>query len=138
MLHGQTTLDKHSHLASHDCAPIGVQALATHEATILRSQKHKTGRHLAGLTGTTHGTGKLALGLVVHGRRDERRPDGTGTYGIDADVPRKLLLGEGAHESDNGAFGRRVVEQIGSTDVGINAGAGNDAVASVHVHQSVL
>ena len=110
-----------------------MQALPGYKATILARQKHETSRNLRRLPRPTHRRAELILRVVLHGRRDQRRPDGTGTDAIDADAVFELLVGEAAGEGDNGTFAGGVVKEIRTADVGVNGGAVDDCVARLHV-----
>ena len=70
---------------------------------------------------------------MLHGRRDQRRPNGTGTDAIDADAIFKLLVGKAAGEGDDGTFAGGVVKEIRTADVGVDGGAVDDCVAGLHV-----
>lgn len=115
-----------------------MQTLTTHEPTIRTRQEHKTRRHLARLSGSPEGRREFLLRLLVHGGRDQRRPDRTGTDAVDADPVLELLVGEAAREGYDGALGRGVVEEVGPPDVRVHGGAGYDCVAAFHLGEGVF
>ena len=116
-----------------------MQTLPTDQRAIRARQKHKARGDLAGLAGAPHGRlVEALLGGFVHGGRDQRGPDGTGTDGVDADALADDLVGEGAREGDDGAFGGGVVEEVGAADVGVDRGVVDDGVAGVEVREGVF
>jgi len=115
-----------------------MQALARDKATIQTRQKHKASSDLARLSGPPDRARELLLGLLGHGRRDQGRPDGARTHGVHADAVLDLLIGEAARESDDGAFRGRVVEQVGTADVWVDRGAGDDGVAALHLWEGIF
>lgn len=82
-----------------------MQTLSTDETTVRTRQEYKTRSTFGWLPGSTHWTRKLLLCFLVHGGGDKGRPDWTGTNCIDADAVADLLVGEGAGEGYDGAFG---------------------------------
>lgn len=112
--------------------------LAADSRAVRGGEEHDAGGDLAGLGGPAHGTRKRLLGLVVHGGRDERGPDGSRGDGVDADALADELVAEAAREGDDGALGRRVVQQVGAADVGVDAGVVDDGGAPLHVREGVL
>lgn len=117
---------------------IRMQTLPGDEATILTGQEHKTGRDLTRLPGPAHRRRELIQGILLHRRRDQRRPHGAGTDAVDADAEAELLVREPAREGDDGAFAGCVVEEIRAADVGVDGGAVDDRVARGHVLQGVF
>ena len=116
-----------------------MQALPGYHTTVLTRQEYETGRNLRRLRRTTHGRrAQLILRLFRHGGRDQRRPHGTGTHGVDTDTVCDLLVVQTAREGYDGAFGGGVVEQIGAADVGVYGGAVDDCVAALHVFEAVF
>ncbi len=116
-----------------------MQALPSNHATILTSQKDKARRDLARLRRPPHRRpAKLILGILLHRGGYERRPDGAGAHGVDADAEGDLLVVEAAGEGDDGALAGGVVEQVGAADVGVYGGAVDDCVAGFHVGESVF
>jgi hypothetical protein len=115
-----------------------MQALARDKATIGTRQEHKASGDLARLPRPPHRACELLLGLLGHGRRDQGRPDGARTHGVDADAVLDLLVGEAAREGDDGAFRGGVVEEVGTADVRVDGGAGDDGVAALHLWEGVF
>ena len=116
-----------------------MQRLPGNQTTILTRQENKTRRNLRRLSRSPHWRPtELIQGILLHRRRDQRRPDRTRSNGIDSDAERDLLVGETAGEGDDGAFGGGVVEEIGAADVGVYRGAVDDRVAGFHVLEGVL
>ena len=115
-----------------------MQTLPGHETTILTGQKHKTGGDLARLPGPTHRRRELIQSILLHRRRDQRRPDGAGTNAVDADAEAELLVREPAREGHDGAFAGGVVEEVRAADVGVYGGAVDDRVARGHVLEGVF
>ena len=98
-----------------------MQALPAHEATIGTGKKHEARRHLTRLARPSHRRRELRLSFLVHGRGNERRPDGPRAHGVDADAIGDLLVGKGTREGYDGAFGGSVVEEVGTPDaVGVS------------------
>ena len=115
-----------------------MQTLPAHEPTIRARQKDKARRHLAWLARSPQRTCELLLRLLVHGRRDERRPDRPGADGVDANSVLDLLVGERAREGYDGALGGGVVQEVRPADVGVHGGAGDDRVAALHLWERVF
>jgi hypothetical protein len=115
-----------------------MQALSTNKTTLRSRQKHKTSGNLYGLTGSSHWARKLLLRILIHGRWDQRCPDRTRTDAIDSDAFLNLLICETTRESYDGAFRCGVVEQVGTADVGVYGGAGDDCVAGLHLREDVF
>ena len=116
-----------------------MQALPGYHTAVLTRQKNKARRNLRRLRRTTHGRrAQLILCLFRHGGGDQRRPDGPGADGVDADTVSNLLVMQAAREGYNGTFGGCVVEQIGAADVGVYGSAVDDCVAALHVFEAVF
>lgn len=116
-----------------------MQRLPRNQATILTRQKDKASRNLARLSRSPHrGPAKLIHSILLHRRRDQRRPHGSGSDGVDADAELDLLVREAAGEGDDGAFGGGVVEEVRTTDVGVDGGAVDDCVAGFEVLEGVF
>lgn len=116
-----------------------MQALPGYHTAVLTRQENKARRNLRRLCRTTHGRrAQLILCLFRHGGRDQRRPHGPGAYGVDTDAVSDLLIMQAARKGYDGAFGGRVVEQIGAADVGIYGSAVDYCVAALHVFEAVF
>lgn len=115
-----------------------MQALPRDHTTILTRQENKAGRNLRRLRRPPHRRGELILRILLHRGRDERCPNGSRADGVDTDAKGDLLIVETAGEGDDGAFGGRVVEEVGAADVGVYGGAVDDGVAGFHVREGVF
>lgn len=121
-----------------DHPAIWMQRLPRDQATILTRQKHEACSDLTRLTWSPHRRAELILRIILHGRRDQRRPDWARCNSIDADAKRDLLVVEATGKGDDGAFGGGVVEEIGAPNVGIHRGAVDDRVAGLEMLKGVL
>ena len=127
------------HLPINHDPSIRMQALPSNHTAILTRQENKARRNLRRLCRPSHRrSAQLVLRLFRHGGWDERRPDGAGTDGIDADAVGDLLVVQAAGEGDDGAFGGGEVEEVGAADVGVYGGAVDDGVAGLHVREGVF
>lgn len=127
------------------CLPINhhptirMQRLPGDQTTILTRQKDEARRNLARLAWSSHrGPAELIQSILLHRRRDQRRPHRSGSDGVDADAEFDLLVREAAGEGDDGAFGGGVVEEVGAADVGVHGGAVDDRVAGFEVLEGVF
>lgn len=71
---------------------VRMQALPRDKATILTRQKHETRRDLARLPWPPHRRTKLILRIMLHRRRDQRRPHRSRTNAVNTDAEFKLLV----------------------------------------------
>lgn len=110
-----------------------MDGLSTDGAAVGASKEDEARRNLAGLAGPSHGTRKLLHGIVGHRGGDQRRPDGTRRYSVDADALADVLIREAAGEGDDGALCGGVVEQIRAADVCVDGGVVDDGRAALHV-----
>lgn len=115
-----------------------MKSLTTHGAAVIASQEHKARRNLAGLRRPTNGRSELLDGVVVHGGRDERRPDGTRCNSVDSDALADVLIGETTGKGDDGSLGRGIVEKIWTANVGVDGRVVDDCGALLHVRQGVF
>jgi len=93
------------HLRPNLNTAIRMQALARNKATIHARQENKAGRNLTRLSRPSHRRSELLLRLLIHRRRNERRPNRPGTHCINSDPFLNLLVRERSSESYDGAFG---------------------------------
>ena len=118
---------------------IRMQALPRNQAAILTGQKHKARCNLARLTWPTHWRGaELILRVLLHRAWNQWSPDRARAYGIYTDPVRDLLIVEATGEGDDGAFAGSIIEQVGTTDVGVDRGIIDDCVARLHVCKGVF
>ena len=115
-----------------------MQALPRDETAILTGQEDEASRNLRWLARSAHRRAELILRILLHGRGDQRGPDGAGTNTINSNAEADLLVRQAAGEGHNGAFGGGVVEQVRAADVGVHGGAVDDGVAGLHVLEGVL
>lgn len=80
----------------------------------------------------------MILRVRLHRGWDQRRPDRARAHRVAADTFGHQLVRKAASQCDNGAFGGRVVEQIGSANVGVDGGAVDDGVTGVEVRSDVF
>src|SRR5689334_2054818 len=94
-----------------------VTYLTSNRAAVRRSKEDRDSRDLAGLRGTADRSRELLESLLVHGRRDERCPDGTRCNGVDTNALGDVLVVESASEGNNSTLSRCVVEQVRAADI---------------------
>lgn len=107
-------------LAVHDHASIAVNRLPAHLTRVSARQEDDAGCDLARLAWPAHGAGELLLRLLVHRGVNQRRPDGTWCYGVDADALADELVCKASREAYDGTFCACVVEKIWPADVGVD------------------
>lgn len=117
---------------------IAVYCLTTDLTAVCTRQKHHTSRDLAWLSRPSHRARELLDRFVRHGRRDQRRPDRSWRNSVNTDALADELVREAASEGDDGALGGRVVEEVGTTDVGVYGGIVDDYIAFGHVREGVF
>lgn len=127
-----------THLSIHNDASVGVDDLSRQLKRICRRQEYDTSGNLRRLAWSTHGTGKLLDRIRRHGGGNQRRPDWARSHGIHSDTLGDKLVGETSREGDNGALGGSVIQEIGSTNVGVDGGVVDDGVALSHVGKDVF
>lgn len=93
-----------THLTADNNTSVGVESLSSNGRAVRRSQEDKASSDLRRLRGAANRAGELALSLLVHGGRDQRSPDGTGSDCVDADAAADVLVVETAGEGDDGAL----------------------------------
>lgn len=104
--------------------------LTTNHRTVLTGQENDDARHFRGLSRPPHGRCKVILLLFPHGGGDKGCPYRTWSDGVDADLLVDELVGETSRKGDDGAFGGGVVEEIGTTDVGVDGSVVDDGAAA--------
>lgn len=117
---------------------VGMQRLPRNQATILTRQEHEACSNLARLAGSPHRRAELFLCIILHGRRNQRRPNRTGSNSIDADAEGDLLIVEPASEGDDGAFGGGVVEEVRAPNICVYRGAVDDCIARLEMLEGIL
>jgi hypothetical protein len=117
---------------------ISMNDLPTDLRAVRRSKENKHSRDLTRLSATANGSVEALLRVLRHGRHDQRRPNRTGSNGVDADALGHPLVAEPVGEGGDGALGARVVEQVWAADVGVHASVVDDGVAFGHVWEGVL
>lgn len=105
----KVVLTNFNNLTVDDAATIAVNGLTTDCRAVSRSQEDHTGGNLGGLSRSAHWRGELLLRLLVHGGRNQRRPDGARGHGIDTDALGDKLVAQATSEGDNGTLGRGVI-----------------------------
>ena len=126
-------------LAINHNTAIRMQTLPGNHTAVLTGQENKACCNLRRLPRTAHRCrAQLILRLFGHGRRDQWSPDGSGADSVDTDTFGDLLVMQSTCEGHDGAFGGRVVEQVGAADVCVDGSAVVDGVAALHVLEGVL
>jgi len=116
-----------------------MQTLATDQTTILTGQKHKTSRNLTRLARPPHRRRtKLILRILLHRARNQGCPDWPRADGVDPNAVANLLVVQPAGEGYDCSLAGRVVEQVGTPNVGVYRGAINNCVARFHVRKGVF
>lgn len=116
-----------------------MQRLPRDQTTVLTRQEDKARRDLTRLTRSPHRRpAKLIQSILLHGRRDQRRPHRPRSNSIDADPKPDLLVVKTAREGDNSTLRRRIIQKVWSANVGIDGSAINDCVAGFHVLEGIF
>ena len=66
------------------------------------------------------------------------RRTGTWANAVDANTIFELLVRQGSCECHDGSLGRRIVEEIATTNVWVDRCTVDDGGSSLHVRQSIL
>ena len=126
-------------LTADDSSHVGVKCLSTEGAAVFTGEEDNGSGNLTWLSRTAQRSGsELLLVLTLHGRWDERCPDGSRGNSVDANAVSGLLIAQATGEGDDCALGGGVVEKVGTTDIGVDAGVVDDGAAALHVWQRVL
>lgn len=126
------------HLTMNDNATVAVDDLSTDLTAVCASQEDNHSRNLTRLSTTTDGPRESLLRLFGHRRDDQRRPYRARSNCVDTDALADPLVAETVGESCDGALGAGVVEQVGTANIGVDAGIIDDRVALGHVWEGVL
>lgn len=117
---------------------VAVNDLPTNLTAIRASQENNHSRDLARLTTTANRPTESLLRFFGHSRNDERCPNRPRSDSIDADTLAHPLVAKAVCESGDGALCARVVEQVWTADVGVDAGVVDNSVAFGHVWEGVF
>jgi hypothetical protein len=112
--------------------------LSTDGAAVVASQEDKARSNLAGLRRPADRRSELLHRLIVHGRRNERRPHRARRNSIDANALANILVRQTTCEGYDGALGRGVIQQIRASNVCVDRSVVDDRRSLLHMRQRVL
>jgi hypothetical protein len=117
---------------------VGMDRLSTDGAAVIARQEDKARSNLAGLRRPANRRSELLHRLVVHGRRNERRPHRARRNSVNANALANILVRQTTCERDDCALGRSVIQQIRTADIRIDRRVVDDRRPLLHVRQRVL
>jgi len=125
-------------LGPNNHTSVRMQALPRDETAVRTRQEHKASRNFTWLSWPTHRTSERLLRLIIHGSRNQRRPNRTWAHAIYSDPVLNLLIRETASESYNCSLGRSVVKKVRTADVMVYGRAGDDCVTALHLREDIF